>query len=1028
MGRRLKFRSTCFVLLTALYSSVCVPPLRADTAGETAVPQEASASQSVPQKSTASPGTAELPPSLQGAVRERKGGRQVKTVSVGMLQEGGFTELLPNGRRTGYGYEYLQEVAFRSGWNIHYVDAQHRNVLLSLLEAGEIDVLMGMTKTKEREQMLLYPTLPQGSRYYYIYIHPYGSDRIERGNAQSVDGARIGVDKGSVSPRLLADWAQVNGVKPVVEEYDSDQQKWDDLAAGLLDGVVANDMRLNSHEVPLFSVGITDFYFTVSKKRPDLLEDINRAQESLMEMRPFYDENLKQRYYTAAVNRQGLAPAEAAWARARGRIRIGYLDGFLPVSANIRGKIEGVYSILEQTLVGNFGLEIESIPYASEDTLLAALRGQEIDAVFPYLFNYTLAEEDGISLSSSPIKSPGIVIQRSDFKRQVQTVAVLKDGSLMKLASRIAYPEAMLFEADTIKSCLMAIDSGKADLLLISNYRLSLIAKNFYAFPDLQMKPNRESLDLCFAVSRDKPVLMEILNKAIAMMNTGDSDSILFSAMNYGYGYSFGEFVHDNAIPLMGAITFIILLVACFLHYRLAKEQERKRVLEQMNAELEATKEALEISSSAAKQASRAKSEFLSKMSHDIRTPLNAIIGFSNLLLSRDGGRQQVQDQVGKILLSADHLLGLVNDVLDVSKIESGAMTLNAADFRLSELVASVEQIIRPLAEGKQQHFTVELDEDGVFFADKGRIRQVLLNLLSNAVKYTGAGGRVRFCVTSEPSPAPQRRNVSFVVADNGRGMSDEYMKTLFTSFSREQRPEESTEVGTGLGLPIVKNLANLMGGTVSVESSLHQGTTFTVHLPLLLSEFASESSGGSGTSTAGGLAASAAGGESSGTGAQGGSAAGDSMPGIARRAEPYLSGSQKPLAGLHILAAEDNELNTEILQAYLPINGADLTVVENGRKLLDVFCGAEPGSFDAILMDIQMPVMNGLDATRALRALDRPDAKSIPIIAMSANAFSEDVAASFEAGMNAHIAKPLEIGALLKALEGTMLRRSDAE
>lgn len=1042
MGRRLKIRVTFLFLLTAACASG-IPPLRADTAGETAVPQEAAAPRepsAVPEAASPkalSPGTAELPPSLQGAVRERKGGRQVKSVSVGMLQEGGFTELFPNGRRTGYGYEYLQEIAFRSGWDIHYVDARNRAALISLLEAGEIDVLMGMTKTKEREQILLYPTLPQGSRYYYIYIHPYGSKRIERGNAQSVNGARIGVDRGSVSPRLLADWALVNGVEPVVAEYDDDRQKWDDLAAGLLDGVVANDMRLNSHEVPLFTVGSTDFYFTVSKRRPDLLDDINRAQESLMEMRPFYDENLKQRYFTAAVNRQGLAPAEAAWARARGRIRIGYLDGFLPVSANIRGKIEGVYSLIEQTLAGNFGIEIESIPYASEDTLLAALRGQEIDAVFPYLFNYALAEEDGIILSSSPIRIPGIVIQRSDFKRQVQTVAVLKDGSLMKLASRIAYPNASILECSSMKNCLKAINSGRADLLLISNYRLSLIAKNFYSFPDLQMKPNRESLDLCFAVSRDKPVLMEILNKAIAAMNTGDSDSILFSAMSYGYGYSFGEFVHDNAIPLMGGVTFIILLFACFLHYRLAQEQERKRALEQMNTELEATKEALEISSSAAKQASRAKSEFLSKMSHDIRTPLNAIIGFSNLLLSRDGGREQVQDQVGKILLSADHLLGLVNDVLDVSKIESGAMTLNAADFRLSELIASVEQIIRPLAEGKQQDLTVELDEDGEFFADSGRIRQVLLNLLSNAVKYTGSGGRIRFRVDNGPSPAPQRRNVSFVVADNGRGMSDEYMKTLFTPFSREQRPEESTEVGTGLGLPIVKNLVNLMGGTVCVESCLHQGTAFTVRLPLLVSESAAgaDGSAGSASGAAGadgagsaGSGTSTAGRESSGTGAQGGSAAGDSMPGIAGQAGRLLSGHEKPLEGLHILAAEDNELNTEILQAYLTINGAELTVAENGRELLDIFCAAKPGSFDAILMDIQMPVMNGLDATRALRALDRPDAQSIPVIAMSANAFSDDVTASLEAGMNAHIAKPLEIAALLKALEETKVRRDGAE
>ncbi|MCR5623171.1 MAG: response regulator [Treponema sp.] len=935
-----------------------------------------------------------------GTSKEQKGGRQVKDVRVGMLVEPGFTELLPNKRRAGYGYEYLQEVAFRSGWKLHYIDAR-RVALVSLFEEGAIDVLMGMTKTKEREQTMLYSSIPQGNRNYFIYTHPYGSGRIKRGDVQTVNGARIGVEGKSVFRQILEDWAQTNGVEPVIVECDEDELG-EELAAGRLDGVVDHDMRLNNQEIPLFPLGSTDFYFTVNPRRPDLLEDIEQAQEKLLEMQPFYAESLKQKFFTATVNQQGLAPEELNWSRARGRIRIGYLDDFAPVSANVRGKIEGQYALIEQMLKGNFGLEVESIPYTSETAMLDALKEQKVDAIFPYIFNFMLAEKDDIILSSAAIKVPGVVIQRSGFTGPVQTVAVLKSGSLMKLSSLIAYPEASFFEGSSLKACLKAVNSRKADLLQISNYRLSRVAKDFYAFPDLEMKPGQNNFDLCFAVGRDKPILMEILNKAITAMSSGEGNSFLFSAMSYGYGFSFSEFVHDHAVPLMLGVTLVALLTTVFFRRRLTKEQERKRILIQTNAELEATKEALEVSTEAAKQANRAKSMFLSKMSHDIRTPLNAIIGFSNLLLSRDSGREEVKDQVGKILLSADHLLGLVNDVLDVSKIESGAMTLTPTDFRLSGLLASVEEIIRPLATAKQQEFTVELDKDGVFFADKGRLSQVLMNLLSNAVKYTGKEGHISFRVSNEPSPVPERRNVTFVVADNGRGMSEEYMKTLFTPFSREHRPEESAEVGTGLGLPIVQNLASLMGGTVSVESKIRQGTTFTILLPLPVSTSEAVEDVGRTDGNAGGT----------GRGQTG----------------KYLSGREKPLAGLRILVAEDNELNTEILTAYLTINGAALTVAENGKVLLDIFSQSSEESFDVILMDIQMPVMDGLAATRTLRQLDRPDAKSIPVIAMSANAFSDDVAASLDAGMNAHISKPIELSALIRALEATKVRRDRDE
>ena len=931
------------------------------------------------------------------AAGNRKGGFQVKDVRVGMLVEPGFTELLPNGHRSGYGYEYLQEVAFRSGWKIHYTDAS-RSILMSLFEAGEIDVLMGMTKTAEREQMMLYSSIPQGSRNYFIFANPFGSGHLKRGDLRTVGGARIGVEGEGYARRILEDWCRANGVEPVIVECD-EERMWEELASGRLDGVVDHDLRLNSKEVPLFQMGKADFYFTVTPRRPDLLEDIDRAQEKILEMQPFYAEILKQKFFTAAVNRQGLAPEELEWSRLRGRIRIGYMDDFAPVSANIRGKPEGLYALMAQLLKDSFGLEVESVPYASETALLDALRNQEVDAVFPYIFNLMIAEKDDVILSSTVLRIPSVLIQKSGYTGPVRTVAVLRSGSLMKLGSLIAYPEATFLEEDNIKACLKAVDNGKADLLQVSNYRLSRIAKDFYAFPELEMKPNKIGLDICFAVGRDKPVLMEILNKAIAAMNSGESDSILFSAMSYGYGYTFGEFVRDHAVSLMLGVTLLALLAAIILRHRLRQEEERKRVLARTNAELEATKDALELSSEAAQQANRAKSMFLSKMSHDIRTPLNAIIGFSNLLLSRGDGGDEVHDKVGKILLSADHLLGLVNDVLDMSKIESGAMTLHPADFSLSGLVASAEEMIRPLAAAKQQEFTVELDQDGMFFADKYRLSQVLINLLSNAVKYTGTGGRVRFSVTNGPSPVPERRNVSFEVADNGRGMSEEYMKNLFTPFSREHRPEESAEVGTGLGLPIVQNLASMMGGTVSVESRIRQGTTFTILLPLPVSV--------------------------SGDAGEGGRTEG---AGTAGQAGKLLSGSEKPLEGLRILAAEDNELNTEILKAYLTINGAELTLAENGKVLLDIFSQSDVGSFDVILMDIQMPVMDGLEATRALRALGRPDAKTVPVIAMSANAFSDDVAASLDAGMNAHISKPIELSALIRALEETKVRRDGAE
>jgi len=391
----------------------------------------------------------------------------------------------------------------------------------------------------------------------------------------------------------------------------------------------------------------------------------------------------------------------------------------------------------------------------------------------------------------------------------------------------------------------------------------------------------------------------------------------------------------------------------------------------------------------AAEAANMAKSDFLSRMSHDIRTPLNAIIGFSNLMIQNAEDPERVRDEAGKILASGDHLLGLINDVLDMSKIESGKAQLNNQPIRLSESMRTIEGIIRPQMEEKNQKFT--MDTSGVkrdrFIADSQRMRQILINILSNATKYTQEGGEISMTADEYGERSDQYDVIRFRIADNGRGMSEEYLQHVFEPFSRERAGASENIQGTGLGMAITKNLVRMMGGTIEVQSEVGRGSVFTVYLPLKEDE------------------------EGEREDAEGGN-----------RNEVEAA----DITGMKFLAAEDNELNAEILTEVLKLNGAEVDVNGNGRLVSEAFRAAEPGKYDLILMDIQMPEMDGNEAARVIRAMakdeslseeKRAEAENIPIIAMTANAFVEDVQRALNAGMNAHVAKPLDMELLKKTI-----------
>lgn len=384
----------------------------------------------------------------------------------------------------------------------------------------------------------------------------------------------------------------------------------------------------------------------------------------------------------------------------------------------------------------------------------------------------------------------------------------------------------------------------------------------------------------------------------------------------------------------------------------------------------EQMQESLRTSMLAAQEASRVKSDFLSQMSHEIRTPMNAVLGMAQIAETKLDDRARVADCLKKIEASSRHLLGLINDILDISKIESRKMSLSQSWFTLDGLLTDVQAIISVQAAVREQTFTLHSEAGQVeLLADQMRLSQVLVNLLNNAVKYTPRGGRISLSVSLSPSKVAGRCQLHFVVSDNGIGMSKAFQERLFLPFEREDDQDVRAQTGTGLGLPIVQSMVSLMGGTIQVESEKGAGTTFYVDMEMKCK------------------------------------AGGGNMP-----AEAAEQDSPIDLSGMVVLLAEDNELNREIAAEFLKMSGVQVECAVDGVDAFERFQASAPGRFHLILMDMQMPRWDGLEATRRIRALDRPDAKTVPILAVTANAYMEDEQRCLAAGMNDHLAKPLEL------------------
>ena len=458
------------------------------------------------------------------------------------------------------------------------------------------------------------------------------------------------------------------------------------------------------------------------------------------------------------------------------------------------------------------------------------------------------------------------------------------------------------------------------------------------------------------------------------------------------------KYVAVNTQKLVSIVMIIIIVIAMvfsvitvFVGWSLLRQKQQQELqaekeanlrLEQYNIQLtqanDELRQAQDIAAEAlqsAERASKAKTDFLANMSHDIRTPMNAIIGITTLMKNELHQPEKLAEHLDKLENSGQLLLGIINDILDMSRIESGKTTLNVEKMNLPQQISQLDSIIRQQAGQRRQTFTVNthLQHENVL-ADPNRLNRVLMNILSNAVKYTPTGGHIRFEVDELPRNEHYAR-YRFVVQDDGIGMSEAYQKTLFDPFTREERSGTNKVQGTGLGMAITKNIVDLMGGSINVESTTGKGTRFEVVL-----EFPVD-------------------------------AEADTVP--EAQVLPEEEEETSPLSGMKFLCAEDNAINAEILEMLLEANGASCTICSNGQEIVDAFASVKPGEYDMILMDVQMPVMDGLEATRRIRSGENPLGRIIPILAMTANAFLEDMQKSREAGMDEHLSKPVDIAAL---------------
>ena len=887
-----------------------------------------------------------------------------RTVRVGWY-EGTYNTTGPDGRKRGYSYEYQQAVAAHTGWKYEYVEGSWAE-LMSMLKKGEIDLLGGISYAEERSDSMLFSELPMGEDKYYLYVDPAHTD-ISTSDLSTLNGKRIGMLPDSVPARMFHEWEKSHGVSAQQVDITGADDVRQKLQNHEIDGFILNESpqweRDNISAVLL--IGGSYNYFAISKKRPDLKEELDQAMQKIVKENPFYIEDLYKRY-CSANSLETLTDEEQNWLEQHGAVRIGYLKNDVGVSFadTESGETVGIindYVSLASGCLGEQAIEFQLTGFDSQEEELQALKDNRIDMIFHMNQNPYEAEQNDIILSNTVFEVNVAVltgVEKFDENGE-NTVAVSRGNLLGKWYISFNYPSWKIREYDTSAEVEKAVQSGEADCFVVkAGQSLKILA-------DSKMRSVflTKSSTSCFAVTRENTTLMNILNKTIQTLPDSRLSSQFYVYENEPGKVTLTEYIKDNLLVVSIGFIGAVLVIVWIIVYLLIKARKAQIQAEKANA---------------------AKSDFLFNMSHDIRTPMNALLGY-NELMKRELTDPKLLDYQEKMEQSGNLLLSIINNVLDMARIESGKVELDEDYVKIRDIYQGIYKIFQVEAEKKGIHLEMEYDvQHEHVICDETKNREIFLNLISNAVKYTASGGRVTIRITELDCDRDDYVRIRTQVIDTGIGMSEEFLPSLFDAFARERNTTVGKVAGTGLGMPIIKKYIDMMGGTIEAESKLGEGSKFTVTLEYRIAD-----------------------------------------------KSYYEQDTEKSsdmdetdrINGKHVLLAEDNDLNAEIAEFILEDMGLMVDRVEDGVQCVARIEQKPAGTYDLILMDIQMPNMDGYKATQAIRRLADKEKSGIPIIAMTANAFEEDRKKALEKGMNGHIAKPVDIEKMRKILQNTFKR-----
>lgn len=902
-----------------------------------------------------------------------------KVVRVGSFEDT-FNYVNERGARKGYGYELLETLSGYTGWQFEYVTCDWSDCF-EKLKNGEIDIMGDISYTEDRAEEMLFSDEPMGEEKYYLYADFSRTD-ISASNFKTLNGKKIGVLMGTEPEVMLTEWEEKHGIKTEHVNISDNEDVKKKLANHEIDCFVSLEEAFWAELgiSTMTRVGESSIYYAINKDRPDIKEELDYAMSVLDEADPFYTADLYKRYFSLDYT-PILTGEEKAWLRKHGAIRMGFLtsDGGVSNYDPATGKLTGAitdYIQFAADCLGNQELEFQIVGYDSIEAELDALKSGEIDMIFHFDQNPNLAEEYRVACTSTTwITNLMAVTNKEHFNEsKANRIAVPKNKLSLKKYLAFYYPQWEIVDCDTQEDAAKLIETGQADCFVtgISSEENYSKKYGFYSVPLLN------PVKSCFAVKSGNCSLLSILNKTIKAKPINLLAGSIAMYQSSARKVTLSEFIKDNFVMVLLISSIAVAVVLLTILKLLQKARKAEAAAKKAANDTQELNAKLQVAVENAESANRAKSTFLFNMSHDIRTPMNAIIGYADLASRHLDDPAKLEKYMENIQVCGQNLLMLLNNVLDLARIENDKTEIEYSVSDVEKDFRNCIAMFQNQADSKGQTLTVTAQlQHPYVYADIPHLTEVCTNLVSNAVKYTGACGTIHCDITQKPGKKEGWCDTVITVADNGIGMSQEFQKHIFEPFERERTSTVSKVEGSGIGMGIVKKLVGLMGGTVEVESKIGVGSTFAVTIPCRI---ASQEE---------------------------------------RQAKRETGSSdKKSLSGTKILLAEDNDLNAEIAVELLQEEGCTVDRAKDGVECVDMLEKAANGTYQLILMDIQMPVMNGYDAAKKIRRMDDLPKADIPIIAMTANAFSEDKQAALDAGMNDHVSKPINMNILVPTIQ----------